>query len=81
MYLDFRRGHIDLLDKARALGGPAPRRVRLGVRQIRRRPVLAQRIRTLADRRREIPPSIRALLDNLSSTMEGCISVGMLEIR
>ncbi len=79
VYLDFRRGRIDLLDKVRSLGGPAPRRVRLGVREIRRRPLLAQRIRTLAERRLEIPPSIRALLDTLSSTMEGCVPAGMLD--
>ncbi len=79
LYLDFRRGRIDLLDKARSLVGAAPRGVRMGARQIRRRPVLAQRIERLNERRREIPPSIRALLDNLSCTMEGCVPAGMLD--
>ena len=81
VHLDLRRGRIDLLDKPKSLGGAAPRRVRMGARAVRRRPVLAQRIRTLAERRREIPPSIRALLDTLSSTTEGCVPVGMLEER
>jgi dihydroxyacid dehydratase/phosphogluconate dehydratase len=79
IYLDFHRGRIDLLDKARSLGGPAPRRARLGAREIRTRPVLAERVRALAERRREIPPSIRALLDGLSSSMEGCVPIGMLD--
>ena len=81
VYVDLRRGRIDLLDKEKSLGGASPRRVPMGARQVRRRPVLAQRVQLLAERRREIPPSIRALLDTLSSTVEGCVPIGMLQER
>ncbi len=76
VYLDFRRGRIDLLDRAKSLGAAAPRAACRARHPPPPHPGPAHRG---AERALTRDPSIRALLDTLSSTTEGCVPVGMLK--
>lgn len=82
IYLDFGEGRIELLDKVRTLSNVRKRTLaRMIKRDIVKRPIINSRLTALAQRREEIPYSIRSLLDSLEPAVEGCVPKGLKPSR
>ena len=82
IYLDFGEGRIELLDKVKTLSNVRKRTVaRMIKRDIVKRPIINSRLTALAQRREEIPYSIRSLLDSIEPATEGCVPKGLKPSR
>jgi dihydroxyacid dehydratase/phosphogluconate dehydratase len=82
IYLDFGEGRIELLDKVKTLSNVRKRTVaRMIKRDIVKRPIINSRLTALAQRREEIPYSLRSIFDSIEPAPEGCVPKGLKPSR
>jgi dihydroxy-acid dehydratase len=77
VYLDTAAGRIDVLDPARCWREGVLQLVPLEREALRARPEAAERKAWLERRRRDIPATIRLILDATTTCMEGVTPVGL----
>jgi dihydroxyacid dehydratase/phosphogluconate dehydratase len=77
VYMDTGAGRIDVLDPARCWRGDALDPVPLGREELLARPERAERVAWMHERRRQIPATIRLLLDATTTCREGVTPAGL----
>jgi dihydroxyacid dehydratase/phosphogluconate dehydratase len=77
VFMDTRARRIDVLDAEASLAGAEFRVVPLAGEALRSRPELATRVAWLQERRRNIPATIRILLDGTLTCREGVVPSGL----
>jgi dihydroxyacid dehydratase/phosphogluconate dehydratase len=77
VYMDMGAGRIDVLDAARSWRGDTLDPVPLGREELLARPERAERVAWMQERRRQIPATIRLLLDGTTTCREGVTPAGL----